>query len=593
MNKENNFISKIRKAVVGLIGLIGLLIPIFSSPQVMADSSATQDVLIHKRVYLDLRQEIDYQFRNTGHAITDDNNSFIQQTFGLNDATFVVFEITEKYNELEKSGMTHDDIVANFFTPKVLKREDLRILADKTQPNYEAVRKNPLYAFLLDKAGNPKIVARGDTKTDTFTDNDGKKYTEDGLVRFTLPKQVTIAGKEQNARYLLAEIDVGLTENIDYDKIARYGVVKLPFMDEVTHQPLSGTLHLYPKNIGYARDPYFLKIGKNQATDPDSSGQLIEGAKFVLWRQLNGEKQYLDMSYESALQNQWIPENQLMGDPLSDPRVTVFTSNSNGLVTMEGRLLAAGTYYFEEVEAAEGYRIDESQKMVRVDVPRTWDEPVMVDGQPLQEPEPENPRPGDANVPVVVNLKNSSDSEVYVKRFKKVDMADHGKALKNAKFVIANKAGKYLRQVRGQNEWIVNNGSNSELTRSNLTILTSDTNGNFEISGLPKGSYKLREIQAPDGYQLTQDLVSFTVGDNDTNETKNRQDIVNAKTTNSLLDLFNPNTPAATGNSSGSSTPTSGGGLLPQTGAVLLNGLGLIGITIIIWAVYRKYKATH
>ncbi|KRM32700.1 pilus specific protein [Agrilactobacillus composti DSM 18527 = JCM 14202] len=560
-------------------------------PANTAQAADTQDILLHKRIFRDLDVSEDYQFQNTGQAITDTQSDFMQTTFGLNKATFVVFDVTEKYDELANDGLSYDKMVATYFNKLHLARKDLRALVDRTDPRHDTVKNDAKYAFLLDKNGQVKTVFQGVTKSGNFNGSDGQQYSEDGLLAFDLPKTVTIDGVSRPAKYMICEIDVGLTDNIDYERLARYMVLTFPVIDPDTGLNFKDTLHLYPKNIGYARDPYFLKVGKNTLEAPDSDAIPLQGAKFVLWQEIDGEKQYLDMSYESALQNKWIPQSQLQGSPLEDQRVTVFTSQKNGLVTMEGRLLASGTYYFEEMASIPGYVIHANAQKVKVEVPRSWEEPVLVNGQPLKEPEPENPEIGDEFVPLVYNLKENPD--VVGKKFQKVAVNNHDQKLSGAQFVIENPDGKYLQQKAGQNNWVTVADDVKALQKADLTVLTSDAAGNFAVKDLEAGTYRLREIKAPDGYQLNENPVTFIADSSSYAGTP--QKVVNAK--KSLLDLISgggsgtssTNGPGATKTASGKDSPKLGG-FLPQTGNAMLNGLILVGILLIAWAVYRKVK---
>ena len=89
--------------------------------------------------------------------------------------------------------------------------------------------------------------------------------------------------------------------------------------------------------------------------------------------------------------------------------------------------------------------------------------------------------------------------------------------LKNAEFVLLNSAGDKVAKVNSTTYqfegWLdlpTGTGTNSAITygdwttynNSNHVILTSDEDGLFKVIGLDDGTYKLREIKAPDGYNL-------------------------------------------------------------------------------------------
>mgnify|MGYP001490585861 CR=1 FL=1 len=84
--------------------------------------------------------------------------------------------------------------------------------------------------------------------------------------------------------------------------------------------------------------------------------------------------------------------------------------------------------------------------------------------------------------------------------------------LSGAEFVVKNSDGsKYLHQASdGTSTWVDSQGD--------ATTFTSGDDGTFSVEGLAKGTYSLKEIKAPTGYQLLASDVSFTV-DADSNST--------------------------------------------------------------------------
>ena len=64
-------------------------------------------------------------------------------------------------------------------------------------------------------------------------------------------------------------------------------------------------------------------------------------------------------------------------------------------------------------------------------------------------------------------------------------------------------------------------------------ILTSDKEGKFELQGFTEGEYKLREVKAPNGYQLMEETVNFEIGPNTDKQTLNSPVVIknNEKTT--------------------------------------------------------------
>ncbi|UTC06872.1 hypothetical protein A4W77_02335 [Latilactobacillus curvatus] len=77
-------------------------------------------------------------------------------------------------------------------------------------------------------------------------------------------------------------------------------------------------------------------------------------------------------------------------------------------------------------------------------------------------------------------------------------------ALSGAEFVVRNSNGKYLNQISdGTSNWVS--------SQDDATVFTSGTDGTFSVEGLAKGTYSLKEIKAPTGYQLRTSDLSFTV----------------------------------------------------------------------------------
>ena len=57
-------------------------------------------------------------------------------------------------------------------------------------------------------------------------------------------------------------------------------------------------------------------------------------------------------------------------------------------------------------------------------------------------------------------------------------------------------------------------------------ILTSDKDGKFSLQGFTEGKYKLREIKAPEGYQLMNETVEFNIGPNTNLQTESNPFVI-------------------------------------------------------------------
>jgi len=98
------------------------------------------------------------------------------------------------------------------------------------------------------------------------------------------------------------------------------------------------------------------------------------------------------------------------------------------------------------------------------------------------------------------------DVETGGQHFIKVDLANAQTALSGAKFRVQNPANKqYLVKTKDGFTWS-DKGDDEQ-----VVVLTSDAKGHFEINGLAYGNYALEEIEAPAGYELSKELVPFTV----------------------------------------------------------------------------------
>lgn len=85
-------------------------------------------------------------------------------------------------------------------------------------------------------------------------------------------------------------------------------------------------------------------------------------------------------------------------------------------------------------------------------------------------------------------------------------------ALSGAEFVVRNSNGEYLNQISdGTSNWVS--------SQDDATVFTSGTDGTFSVEGLAKGTYSLKEIKAPTGYQLRTSDLSFTVDENSNSKT--------------------------------------------------------------------------
>lgn len=181
------------------------------------------------------------------------------------------------------------------------------------------------------------------------------------------------------------------------------------------------------------------------------------------------------------------------------------------------------------------------------------------------------------------------DSEARVitggKRFVKTDLTDSDRQLADATFVVRNSAGEYLSLQDDAYEWLNVCGDVSEKYEAeNLTTLTSNASGKFDIEGLAYNDYQLVKVKAPAGYVKLTDPIDFSVDENTyQNGAVQAPEQVVHNIPETVIEppiISEPQLPE-----SGSQKPGLGG-FLPQTGEMQSTLLVLIGLIIIAVAGY-------
>ncbi|MDT2757008.1 pilin N-terminal domain-containing protein [Enterococcus asini] len=310
-------------------------------------------VVLHKRLFRDIQAPKENLYINDGLLIdaNDENGSLLKETFGLNGANFTIYDATSFY---QNSGMADETFVQKY-SQELSRKEALALIKDKQFAKISNIQ----------------------TKNDWNSSIGGTR--EDGIARVNLPsasKRAYLFIEESN--------DATSSVNVDLEKTALPMMLLLPQYHPVNGDTLS-EIHLYPKNVVYVRNPYFFKYGKDKETGTEAP---LAGTKFVLY-QVNdqGEKQYLTQKTSENLQNEWLISN----NPVTDSGLEVFSSDKDGLVTLNERFLPAGEYYFEEIQTVSGYQIDSATKAIKVEIPQSWHDevgnylPVMTNGQATEE----------------------------------------------------------------------------------------------------------------------------------------------------------------------------------------------------------------
>ena len=95
----------------------------------------------------------------------------------------------------------------------------------------------------------------------------------------------------------------------------------------------------------------------------------------------------------------------------------------------------------------------------------------------------------------------------------KYESGDESKKLSNAQFVLMNSSSEFYSYDTELDvvSWVAE--------QKDATVATTDDNGAVEFIGLEDGTYTLREIEAPAGYNLLTDTIDITIAGSDADVT--------------------------------------------------------------------------
>ena len=341
------------KKIIRFILVILLLISGLGITSYNASASETEvELILHKYIARDLvANEID-EYPNDGLPISEEDwqdVDVVTKATPLNGANFRVYDITDYYYASNDQGQPFVDRLSK------MKRKEIENLV--TSENFEEVADSPV---------------------NTVNDTEFGR----GTGRITLDRK----RGQLDCVYLIVEtaVDHDIGFNVDIESKAIPIAVVLPITDPRDNTTVLDQIHIYPKNVGYVRDPYFFKLGKTEGSEELTP---LQGVPFALYQLIDGQKHYLRQSAVIDLKNEWVVSE----DPLNDPNVTKFVSDADGVVTTNERYLPSGTYYFEELEAAEGYSFTAAEQQIEVVIPESWEDEngdhlyVTVNGYPMEE----------------------------------------------------------------------------------------------------------------------------------------------------------------------------------------------------------------
>lgn len=419
------------KRWVKYLAFFALLVPFFfSGSQAQAAEADEVNIILHKIVFPN--GEMPEDFQNVGDR-TGEHESLLQDYRGLNDVTFDVYDVSQKFYELRAKG---ESVEAAQDALSSLAEEDLG-----------------------------QSVASDTTKT---------VNGEDGTASFTLPTK-TAEGKD--AVYLFHESKK--PDNI-LEK-AHDMIVVLPVYS-VDNQVLN-TIHLYPKNEEEIHgEPKFTKTiegkqGSYEFGDIVPFAVTVEIPKDIL--------DYKKFIIEDASDPSLVYQSGSLKVTEGDQEIGAIyekTLDTNGFKLNFTDIKALGAYA--------GKTLTVHYEMMLVATDSGTD--VFLNEATL-----------DTDHEVI---HREVDVETGGQHFIKVDLANAQTALPGAKFRVQDPANKqYLVKTKDGFTW------SDKADDEKVVVLTSDAKGHFEINGLAYGNYALEEIKAPAGYELSKELVPFTV----------------------------------------------------------------------------------
>lgn len=211
--------------------------------------------------------------------------------------------------------------------------------------------------------------------------------------------------------------------------------------------------------------------------------------------------------------------------------VKTFITSSEGPIRFE---LPNGDYKLEEIKAPNGYKLDQTPIEFTVN-----DESKIVKVVAKDEPLP-------TTCNLVINKINEKEIPILGAKFKLFEESNPKKVLKFS-----------------------SQKNNYELNQNGVGKLTpSGKNASFKINNLPYGNYILKEVQAPKGYKLSDDIY-ITLGFEESFYRVGKQGekiILNKNTETNTYDISVENVPRI---------------ILPETGGSGTSKFPLIGITLL------------
>lgn len=118
-----------------------------------------------------------------------------------------------------------------------------------------------------------------------------------------------------------------------------------------------------------------------------------------------------------------------------------------------------------------------------------------------------------SNDPASNGTGTTKEDKTYTYTFnfdiEKVNAVDHNDKLKGAQFELQRENGTKINLVKVSNG-VFRPAKGTETVADDKTVVT-DNNGKLQFTGLKEGTYKVKEIKAPTGYNLLKDPITVTI----------------------------------------------------------------------------------
>ena len=117
------------------------------------------------------------------------------------------------------------------------------------------------------------------------------------------------------------------------------------------------------------------------------------------------------------------------------------------------------------------------------------------------------------NDPASNGTGTTKEDKTYTYTFnfdiEKVNAVDHNDKLKGAQFELQRENGTKINLVK-VSDGVFRTAKGTETVADDKTVVT-DNNGKLQFTGLKEGTYKVKEIKAPTGYNLLKDPITVTI----------------------------------------------------------------------------------